>query len=167
MSKKKNRSKEILWWALGGAIVLGIFWLAFTAPKRPASSITTREVALTCTTDMATVFHIHPHLAVTFDGQPQEIPTNIGIEPGCMNSLHTHDTSGSIHVESPEKRDFTLADFFAVWKKPFDRTQILDQKVDAAHRISVTVNGTAVDTYENTVLSDQDQVVISYEALPK
>jgi hypothetical protein len=163
MSKKKNASQKIFWPIVGILVVGGIVWLAVSAPKRPASSITTREVALTCTTDMATQFHIHAQLKITVNGIPQDVPSGIGIKPQCMNSLHTHDGNGEVHVESPEKRDFSLADFFAVWGKPFDRTQILDQKVDDLHMIRVTVNGKTIETYENTILNDRDDVVISYE----
>lgn len=162
MSKKKTASQKVLWPAIGILILLGIVWLAVTAPKRPASSITTREVALTCTTDMATKFHIHPHLTITIDGTPQDIPSGIGIKPQCMNSLHTHATGGEIHVESPEKRDFTLSDFFAVWGKPFDSTQVLDQKITFNDVIKVTVNGKEVDTFEKTILYDKDDIVIAF-----
>lgn len=150
-------------WALGGiVIVIGLFiWLAL-APKKPVTTRTNREVALLCTTDMATAFHIHPVLSIVINGKAEVMPSGIGISALCMNSLHTHDQSGTIHVESPEQRDFTLSDFFAVWNKTFSKDQILDSKVDATHEITVTVNGTKVDTYENTVLSDKDQIVISY-----
>lgn len=150
-------------WALGGIIVvIGLFvWLA-AAPQKTVTPRTNREIALLCTTDMATVFHIHPVLSIVINGQNQTIPANIGILPTCMHSIHTHDATGTLHVESPEQRDFTLSDFFAVWDKTFSKDQILDAKTDATHEITVTVNGARVDTYENTVLRDKDQIVISY-----
>jgi hypothetical protein len=115
---------------------------------------------------MATQFHIHPNLQIIVNGKQQVIPANIGIGPTCMTSIHTHDASGQIHIESPEKRDFTLGDFFAVWQQPFSSTQVLGYKADATHRIAVTVNGTAVSTYENTVMNDGDSIVITYGATP-
>ena len=137
-------------------IIVGIY------PK--SSSIkTNREVALVCTTDMATQFHIHPHLEIIINSQPQEIPANIGINAACMHPIHTHDNSGTLHIESPEKRDFTLADFFAVWGKTFTKDQILDYKADASHTIRETVNGTEVKDYENTILRDGDQIIIYYQ----
>ena len=157
------------WWlcisiiaCIGGLFVLKSF------TKRPSlsdaiSHKTTREVALACTSDMATQFHIHPHLEIIINGERQEIPAKIGIQLTCMNSLHTHDATGKIHVESPEKRDFTLADFFAVWDRPFNKDQILDYKVDDRHRIKETVNGTEIQDFENTVLHDGDQIIITYE----
>ena len=156
--------KTTLWWILGFAIlVVGLFAWGNVAARHKSSSLTNREVALTCTTDMATQFHIHPILKIIVNGQQQAIPANIGIQPSCMNSLHTHDATGVIHVEAPEKRDFTLADFFAVWKQPFSKDEVLNYTVDSTHHIRVTVNGVEVNTYENTALRDKDQITITYE----
>ena len=143
------------------AVTLLIGGLAFLDSSGETKS--TREVALACTTDLATRFHIHSQLKIVINGEPRDIPADIGISPTCMNPLHTHDTSGEIHVESPQKRNFTLADFFAVWGKSFTKDQILDSTVDDRHIIRVTVNGNNVPDYENTVLRDEDQIVISYE----
>lgn len=131
--------------------------------KSISEPLTNREVALLCTTDMATEFHIHPNLTIIINGQKQEIPPNIGINVTCMNSIHTHEGGGVIHVESPIQRDFTLSDFFAVWDKPFDSQNILSFQTDDAHTIVVSVNGEIVDTFENTILRDKDDIVISYQ----
>ena len=154
------------------AIVFGIsalilLFVMFTRGEQESvkTERTTREVALTCTTDMATEFHIHPTLEIVVNGQIQEIPPNIGVLPNCMNALHTHDAVGTIHVESPERRDFTLADFFAVWGQAFTNEEILEFKTDETHRIKVLVDGVEVDTYENTVLKDKEKIIISYEVI--
>ena len=164
---KHHSSNHAGWWIIGGFMGLVVLFLVLairsSAPPDSAKK-TTREIALLCTTDMATQFHIHPFLKIIANGQKQEIPLNIGIFPTCMNSIHTHDASGKLHVESPEKRDFTLADFFAVWGKPFTKDQILDYKVDATHRIRETLNGKEVQDFENTVLRDGDRIIIYYEA---
>jgi hypothetical protein len=63
------------------------------------------------------VEHIHVHLDVLVDGQPVQVPANIGIDevhPG-ISPLHTHDDSGVIHIESPVKRQFSLGEFFTEW----------------------------------------------------
>lgn len=150
------------------AVLLGISGMivgavAFNNNSTALSDRTNREIAFICTSDMATQFHIHPHLEILIDGEQQSIPADIGVKPACMNALHTHDASGTLHVESPEKRDFTLADFFAVWGQTFSKDQVLQSAVDGTHHIRVTVNGTETDTYENTILRDKDQIVISYE----
>ncbi len=64
---------------------------------------------------------------------------------------------------SVDKIIISLADFFAVWNKPFSKDEILDTKVDRGHIVKVTLNGAQVDTYENTILRDKDQLVIAYE----
>jgi hypothetical protein len=137
-------------------VVLAVF-------KKDVGSLSSRDVAIACTTDMATEFHIHPVLEIYINGEQQVIPANVGITPSCMMSLHTHTPDGIIHVEAPVQKDFTLGDFFAVWNKPFSKDQILDSKADETHRIRVTVNGSEVTTYENTILVDRDQIVIYYE----
>jgi len=123
----------------------------------------TRKLALSCTLDMFTQFHIHPHLQIIMNGKNEVVPANIGITADCMHPVHTHDTTGEIHVESPEQADFTLGDFFAVWGKQFSQDQILDYKTDAAHEILMTVDGEPSSGYENLVLQDGQKIVIEYK----
>ncbi len=162
MSKKYQSSSSAGLWIIG-FVTLAVLLFIIASSGNSISSKTNRQVALSCTTDMATQFHIHPHLEIIINGATQEIPANIGIGITCMNALHTHDNSGTIHVESPQERDFTLSDFFAVWKKTYHEKQILDYKVDASHVIRETVNGKEVKDYENTILRDKDQIVIYYD----
>jgi hypothetical protein len=74
------------------------------------------------------VMHIHPQLSIKVNGQPIIVPENIGIEKSLwkdhsldkygmqgMSPLHTHDSSGTIHVESSVERDYTLGEFLNVW----------------------------------------------------
>lgn len=160
-----SSSRTFTGWIIGLLVlVIGLIaGLKVWGNRTPAVSLTNRELAMSCTTDMATEFHIHPKLIITIDGKDQPIPSGIGIKNGCMNPLHTHDEPGVIHVESPEPRDFMLGDWFAVWGKAFTKDQILDAKVDEKHSIRVRVNGQEVDTFEQTVLRDAEQIVISYE----
>jgi hypothetical protein len=59
------------------------------------------------------------------------VPAGIGIKPpDCIYWLHTHDISGIIHVESPDNRTFTLGQFFDIWGKKFNNSQIFDFMVD-------------------------------------
>ncbi len=167
MSNKYHTEPRVGLWIAGitiTVIILLIFLHTKNSKPQPAhSSKTNREIALLCTTDMATEFHIHPTLKIIINKENIDLPKNIGVGPVCMNSLHTHDNDNTIHVESPEKRDFNLSDFFAVWGKTFNKNQILDYKTDDKHTIRVTINGKEVQTYENTILRDQDKIVIYYE----
>ncbi|MCC7436814.1 hypothetical protein IT402_03010 [Candidatus Nomurabacteria bacterium] len=144
-----------------------LIWASSSSEKSKEKrqlSMTSREAALLCTTDMATEFHIHPELKIIINGQEVQLPNNIGIKPGCMNSLHTHDSTGVLHVESPVKKDFVIGDFFAVWQKDFSKEKILDYSVSENSEILISVNGELVDTYENTLLEDKDKIVIEYKS---
>jgi hypothetical protein len=62
------------------------------------------------------VLHIHQHLDIYVNGKQIAVPANIGIYDGqFLTELHTHDTSGIMHVESPVAENFTLGQFFGVW----------------------------------------------------
>ena len=62
-------------------------------------------------------FHIHALLRIYVDGILVPIPRNIGIDEsqGIYPSLHTHDRTGVVHMESTHPHRFTLGDFFGVW----------------------------------------------------
>jgi hypothetical protein len=75
-----------------------------------------KPLGLTQLGQEGSVVHIHQHLDVFVDGKHITVPQSIGIFDGqYLTDLHTHDTSGVMHVESPTKREFTLGDFFGVW----------------------------------------------------
>ncbi|MET8474640.1 hypothetical protein ABZY90_28075 [Streptomyces sp. NPDC006422] len=63
--------------------------------------------------------HIHPHLTVYAGGRQVTVPADIGIDRSGAkprySPLHTHDTSGTVHVESARWRDFTLGQFLTEW----------------------------------------------------
>jgi hypothetical protein len=43
-----------------------------------------------------------------------------------MYWIHTHDSTGWIHVEAPRKIRATLGQFFDVWGQPLSRERVLD-----------------------------------------
>src|SRR6187551_2971395 len=111
-------------------VIVGLFVWGSISKKMGDTAKTSREVALTCTTDMATEFHIHPELSIFVNGEQITIPTDLGVTPACMTSIHTHDSTGIIHVEAPIQKDFTLGDFFAVWNKDFSKTKLFENSTD-------------------------------------
>jgi hypothetical protein len=107
--------------------------------------------------------HIHQHLTILINGQERVVPALIGFRPPVgFLPLHTHDTSGIIHVESPVLRTFHLSDFFAIWGRPFNHHQILGRHTDKNHTITMTVNGQPTQTFGNWALHEHDDIVISY-----
>jgi hypothetical protein len=63
------------------------------------------------------VLHIHQHLDLYVAGRHVTVPAAIGInfQRQFITEVHTHDTTGVIHVESPTARNFTLGQFFGEW----------------------------------------------------
>ena len=86
-------------------------------PEIPNLLARLKYIGLPALATEGTVLHIHQHLDFVINGQPVVVPAHIGINEnaGFISPLHTHDTSGIIHVESNVVRDFTLGEFFDVW----------------------------------------------------
>lgn len=79
-----------------------------------------------------------------------------------MYGVHTHLADGKIHLESPQARDFTLKEFFQVWGKVFNRNQILDRYKDQNDELTMTVDGSLSNDWENLVMNDSQQIIISF-----
>ena len=77
---------------------------------------------LPCTAPIET-YHVHNHLSIFLNGDQLIVPGQIGI-PSCTYTLHTHDPSGEIHIEAAAAGTFTLGQFFHIWGRPLDRTNI-------------------------------------------
>lgn len=68
-----------------------------------------------------TAYHHHVLLTIYIDGQQVTVPQGVGIagtpsSPTCYYWLHTHDTSGVVHVEAPSGGSYTLKDFLDIWQ---------------------------------------------------
>lgn len=117
-----------------------------------------------CVTHGSSVsMHIHPRLEIIINGSQFPIPTNVGISTSCMMALHTHDETGTIHVEYPTNHNFTLGDFFSNWGKDFSQSQIFENKVDEKHTLSMSVDDQPNTDYQNLSLKDDQKIVIKYE----
>ncbi len=119
--------------------------------------------------------HWHPNLSVTLNGSPFTVPAQIGIDPslwkdpsldqysggGGAAALHTHDTSGTIHVEvNTSHRDFTLHEFLAIWGQPSDGSSI-----DGHSVTSLTVDGVQqASPTGDVVLKDGQKIAMTLSA---
>jgi hypothetical protein len=69
--------------------------------------------------------HIHQHLDIFVNGKKEAVPAQLGIYDGqFLTELHTHDTTGVMHVESDKNRKFSLGEFFGVWGVRLTKTCI-------------------------------------------
>lgn len=124
-----------------------------------------REIGLQPLREEGQVVHIHQHLDIYVDGKKVTVPANLGIDAdgGFISDLHTHDTSGIMHVESPTQRDFTLGQFFAVWGLPLSADCIGSLCETGAKQLRVWVDGDEV-TADPTriVLAEHQAIVVAY-----
>jgi hypothetical protein len=113
-----------------------------------------------------TVFHIHAQLSVYTDGKKQSVPQNIGINPDTqfLASLHTHDTTGVIHMESVQPYKFKLGQFFQVWGVAFTPTQLGGYHVNKAQNLVLQtwVNGKQVPDGVNYAMKPHDKIVVGF-----
>lgn len=110
-------------------------------------------------------YHIHPHLRIVSEGVDVTIPAQIGITSACERVLHTHDASGTIHVEPNFYAPYTLGDFFRVWGEPLSPDHVMGFVRDADHEIVMRVNGTPSDAFGNLVLQDKQEIVIEHKRI--
>lgn len=117
--------------------------------------------------------HYHAHLDVLVDGEPVPVPAGLGINVGPngtlpdhgapgIAALHTHDTSGVLHIESPRSDTFTLGQVFRLWDVRLGRGTVgsyRDKEDDT--RVAVYVDGKKTSgNPANLVLEDHQEVAV-------
>jgi hypothetical protein len=154
----KHRNKLI---AIGviAAIVGGIAYYAFELDN-PS---TTRDLAfplvdgIPCETKEFFNFHIHAHLDVFVNGHVLTVPALVGIEDNtCLYWLHTHDSTGIMHMEAPQTQNFTLNQFIDIWRSTSTNPPPTGEPI-------IYVNGQVVTTsLSATELNAHDEIVLVY-----
>ena len=112
-----------------------------------------------------TVLHIHIHLDVLANGQAVSVPADIGIDEQAqqISPLHTHDTTGIVHIESPTKRTFTLGQFFTEWQVSLGADHIGGLKAGGDKQFHAYVNGSErAGSPADIVLHAHDEIALVY-----
>jgi len=105
--------------------------------------------------------HEHAHLTILIRGQIKTLPAFIGITATQICWLHTHDTSGIIHIEAGDARVLTLGDLFAVSRQPLSQTTIGGDRVGNGESIQATLNQQPyTGAPETIVLRDHEDIVL-------
>ncbi|MGH7904338.1 MAG: hypothetical protein ACREPA_09495 [Candidatus Dormibacteraceae bacterium] len=124
-------------------VALGWYARASSAPSGPPAATAAHNIP--CATTMYDrQLHYHTHLDIFYKGQRETVPADIGIRTTCFFWLHTHDTSGVIHIEAPNAQvhtQFTLGDFFSVWGEPLGTKQVASYPVGPGEHLLAYVNG--------------------------
>ena len=151
---RQRRYKFFFIWALSITVIAGIVWAVLASPKSSEDDIISRRG-----------IHWHPTLAITIDGKPQEIPSNIGIG-GVHKDIHTHQINDKLHVEmrrAVRQDDIRIKKFFDIWGETFTRECILEYCNGEAGTVKMLVNGKENLEFENYLMQDNDRIEIIFE----
>lgn len=107
--------------------------------------------------------HWHPQLSILIKGKQQEIPKNLGIGGAIHQPVHTHDSSGTLHLEISgvvTRDQIKLGNFFRIWGKKFSPECVIDE---CGGKVTMLVNGKENKDFENYLMKDKDNIEIRYE----
>jgi hypothetical protein len=93
------------------------------------------------------------------------VPGQIGINEraGWLSAIHTHDSTGIIHVESHIKAAYTLGQFFDIWGVAFTQKCIAGYCADDTHTLAVYVNGQLyTGDPRQKVLGEKEEITVVY-----
>lgn len=127
------------------------------------------NIGLPALSEDGTALHTHQHLDLYIDSSHLVIPANIGINETqkFFAPIHTHDTTGIIHVESPTVETFTLGQFFDIWGIQFDDNCIDNYCSNSNKKLIVYNNGQLVQSnFRNLNLEPHQEIVIVFGSPP-
>jgi len=101
----------------------------------------------TCVINPPQALAFRAHLSILVNNEPQKIPLYLGASPRppthCFFAIHTHDSSGRIHVTPEAPGVFTLGELFQIWGQPLSNTNVAGI-TGLPVEVYVTDNGTTV-----------------------
>ena len=110
--------------------------------------------------------HDHATLQIFINGEQEVIPENVGIMTDIcnkdgeeMHAVHTHDSSGKLHIESNEDIDIPIGVFFDIWGHHFDETGIFEYRVNSTHELIMTVGGQQINEYDDYLLINTSDII--------
>lgn len=138
--RRARRNKIIIWTSaiLILAVIGGLVYFVYQSQHASAKSANAPYTEpifdsnygpidnIYCDSGEQLAYHIHAHLEIYIDGKAYPLPQGIGIpvnqqsgQATCFYWLHTHDTTGVIHMESPVNQTYTLGQFLDEWNQGF------------------------------------------------
>ena len=109
--------------------------------------------------------HFHVHLDVFVDGRSVTLPDDIGRNEGggYLTVIHTHDSTGIVHIEAPKGPHYNLGQVFDVWGVRFTPT-CLGASCNAGDRaLRVYVGGTLLHVDpRRLILSSHQEIVVTF-----
>ena len=153
--------------ALGIAgVMTAAFLVLLMVPSGDAPEVEDWEITTVCLEGHnGLVTHTHVSLSIEIDGEQYPVGPNVGISDSMcegMRGIHTHDDSGTLHIETPSPMDAPLGAFFQIWGKEFSESQVIDSIVDENTEIVMYVNGESSDQFGSYSMQDGDIIEIVY-----
>lgn len=167
MAKNKNNKGLVVFVAIATTISLagltGLFGAGSITPQNntadnsgePTPQQIEEFTGIPCLTNEE--FHLHPKLTILIDGAEEQVPPNIGVFSNCVQELHTHESDGTIHVESDRDKGYTFQDFLNVWGLPLEQEEFITR---------LTVDGEFNDNDTNFKLADGQQIQLEFISIP-
>lgn len=107
-----------------------------------------------CTQHTNVRMHIHTNLKIIVKGEEIKMPKDVGVSATCMRPVHTHDDSGTLHLEFPNTTNVPLGSFFKVWEKPLS---------SFGNNPKMKVNNADNTELENYIMHDGDQIELFFD----
>jgi hypothetical protein len=174
--RRAQRLRQLVWITGGAAVIsLAVFW--FLRPDEPAERPDTMpgELATQAPWDAnvdeaaerAELIGLPPEGTTMHEHANVQIFVNIGIVGSGTSlealSLHTHEDSGTVHMESETVHDFTLGDFFDVWGVRLTGTCLGAYCEEGDATLRLFADGEELTgPVRDTVLEDETVYVLAY-----
>lgn len=155
--RKKSTKKALITALIIGVVLVGGYWYFSNIEFKEIdeSEIITRSG-----------IHWHPDLSIYINGEPQTIPANLGLTGRRHASMHTHDITGKLHLETNgiiRYSDVTVKAFFEIWGQEFNAQCIFEFCNGEDGQVRMLVNGQANFEFENYEMRDNDRIEIRFE----
>ncbi len=168
-----RRSRRVTLFSILAALVVGIALIAgvvlYETSHSQAQAVNPAYPAvdgISCDTLEQTVYHIHSHLSIYVNGSLSKVPQNVGIasDGSCYYWLHTHDSTGVLHIESPTQKDYQLGNFFDEWEQRFQSLGY-PAELDSTSGWQVWVNGKPyTGDFRKITLTAHELITMAYNS---
>ena len=136
----------------------------------PSTADDPDPIASNCLDHEGLARHDHSVLHIYLNGEERSIPENVGINTeDCnqlnnnMHTVHTHDETGRLHIESNTAIDIPLGVFFDIWGVHFNETGIFDYRVNSTHEIIMTIDGITNYDFDDYLLVEGAEIIIIFQ----
>jgi hypothetical protein len=172
---EKRTRMIIIFSVLAAVVVFGAAIAGITYYNSVATNSTSEAIAnpayppvdgIYCDTLEQTVYHIHAHVSIYINGKLSSVPQYVGIasDGSCYYWLHTHDTSGVIHIESPDQHTYTFGNFLDEWSAHFSSLGY-PAELDFTTGWKIWVNGQPyTGSFRNIPLTAHALITMAYDS---